>query len=30
MLTLWPRLIRYLDDGRYQMDNNLIENTIRP
>jgi transposase len=29
-LNLWPRLIRYLDDGRFQIDNNLIENTIRP
>jgi transposase len=29
-LRLWPRLIRYLDDGRYEIDNNLIENSIRP
>lgn len=29
-LHLWPRLIRYLDDGRYEIDNNLIENSIRP
>jgi transposase len=29
-LHLWPRLIRYIDDGRYQIDNNLIENSIRP
>ena len=29
-LNLWPRLIRYIDDGRYQIDNNLIENSIRP
>ena len=29
-LTLWPRLIRYIDDGRLQIDNNLIENSIRP
>jgi transposase len=29
-LTLWPRLVRYIDDGRFQIDNNLIENTIRP
>jgi len=29
-LKLWPRLIRYIDDGRFQIDNNLIENTIRP
>jgi len=29
-LTLWPRLIRYIDDGRFKIDNNLIENSIRP
>ena len=29
-LNLWPRLIRYIDDGRLQIDNNLIENSIRP
>jgi len=29
-LTLWPRLIRYIDQGRFQIDNNLIENSIRP
>ena len=29
-LTLWPRLIRYTDDGRFHIDNNLIENSIRP
>ena len=27
---LWPRLIRYIDDGRYEIDNNMIENAIRP
>jgi transposase len=26
----WPRLIRYLDDGDYPIDNNPAENTIRP
>ena len=26
----WPRLIGYLDDGRYPMDNNPVENAIRP
>lgn len=26
----WPRLIRYLDDGRYPIDNNPVENAIRP
>lgn len=29
-LNLWPRLMRYLDDGKYEIDNNLIENSIRP
>ncbi len=29
-LHLWPRLIRYLDDGQYEIDNNWIENSIRP
>jgi transposase len=29
-LNLWPRLIAYTDDGRYKIDNNPIENTIRP
>jgi len=29
-LKLWPRLKRYVGDGRFQIDNNLIENTIRP
>ena len=26
----WPRLVGYLDDGRYPIDNNLAENAIRP
>jgi transposase len=26
----WGRLKRYIEDGRYQIDNNLIENSIRP
>jgi len=26
----WPRLIGYLEDGRYPIDNNLVENAIRP
>ena len=26
----WPRLIRMLDDGRVEVDNNLCENAIRP
>lgn len=29
-LKRWPALVRYLDDGRYPIDNNLIENAIRP
>lgn len=28
--TQWPRLIRYLDDGRLEADNNRAENAIRP
>ncbi|MGH8629034.1 MAG: IS66 family transposase, partial [Gammaproteobacteria bacterium] len=26
----WERLVRYLDDGRLEIDNNLVENSIRP
>lgn len=26
----WPSLVRYLDNGEYPIDNNLIENAIRP
>lgn len=26
----WPLLIRYLDDGRVEVDNNLCENALRP
>ncbi len=29
-LKQWPRLIIYLEDGRIRMDNNLVENAIRP
>jgi len=29
-LNLWERLKRYTEDGRFQIDNNLIENSIRP
>ena len=29
-LGLWERLKRYVEDGRYEIDNNLIENSIRP
>lgn len=27
---LWPRMMRYLEDPRIQIDNNLVENSIRP
>jgi transposase len=30
MLKRWPALNRYIDDGRYEIDNNLVENAIRP
>ena len=26
----WPYLTRHLDDGRYPIDNNRVENAIRP
>jgi transposase len=26
----WPKLVRYLEDGRLAIDNNRIENAIRP
>ncbi len=29
-LNLWNRLVRYVDDGRFEIDNNLVENSIRP
>lgn len=29
-LNLWGRLKRYVEEGRFQIDNNLIENAIRP
>jgi transposase len=29
-LGLWPRLKKYIEDGRFNIDNNLIENSIRP
>jgi len=29
-LKLWKRLIRYTEDGQWEIDNNLIENSIRP
>jgi len=29
-LRLWPQLSAYIEDGNYQIDNNLIENVIRP
>jgi transposase len=30
MLSQWCRLIRYIEDGNLRMDNNWIENAIRP
>lgn len=29
-VNLWPRLSAYTQDGRFLIDNNLVENTIRP
>jgi transposase len=29
-LSQWPRLVKYLGDGILNMDNNLVENAIRP
>lgn len=29
-LPLLPRLSRYVNDGRFRIDNNLVENAIRP
>jgi transposase len=29
-LNEWPRLIRYVEDGRIKPDNNAVENAIRP
>lgn len=29
-LGLWSRLIKYVEDGRLHIDNNMVENTIRP
>ena len=29
-LKQWSRLTRYVEDGRLSIDNNLVENTIRP
>jgi transposase len=29
-LKLWPRLTRYTDNGLWEIDNNLAENSIRP
>lgn len=30
LLARWDALIRYVDDGRLEIDNNLCENAIRP
>jgi len=29
-LKLWPRLKRYTENGKWNIDNNLVENSIRP
>jgi len=29
-LTMWPMLTIYLEDGRVEIDNNPVENAIRP
>jgi len=29
-LTRWPRFTAFLDDGRIELDNNVVERTIRP
>jgi transposase len=29
-LNQWPLLVRYIDNGNLRMDNNLVENAIRP
>ena len=29
-LTLWPLLLKFVEDGRVEIDNNLVENAIRP
>jgi hypothetical protein len=29
-LKLWPRLTSYTDNGRWNIDNNMVENSIRP
>ena len=30
MLTQWPKIVRYLEDGRLAIDTNAVENAIRP
>ncbi|MEO5364884.1 MAG: IS66 family transposase [Magnetococcus sp. WYHC-3] len=30
LVEQWPRLIRYTEDGRLEIDNNGVENAIRP
>jgi transposase len=29
-LSLWKRLTRYIENGQWEIDNNLVENSIRP
>ena len=30
LASQWPKLVRFVDDGRYPLDNNACENAIRP
>ena len=30
MLGRWAKLTRYLEEGRVEIDNNLVENRLRP
>jgi transposase len=29
-LGMWHRIERYIEDGKYEIDNNWVENSIRP
>ena len=29
-LNQWPKMLNYLEDGRIKIDNNLVENAVRP
>ena len=30
LASQWPKLVRFVDDGSYPLDNNACENAIRP